>query len=68
MIINERYNDKEALELKKNYNHFLDKQNDIMKNTQCRFDKVLGDILGNDSVSTDQKTELKIFEPNICIY
>ena len=35
---------KESNETKKNYNHYIDKKNEIMKNTEFRLEDIFGDI------------------------
>ena len=51
--------DKEAMELKKIYNHYLDKRKEIMENTQCKVEDVFGDRVNKDTFSQDQ-----IIKPN----
>ena len=45
-------------ELKKIYNHYLDKRQDIMKNTKFDVKEVFGDIIGKDTFSPEQITKL----------
>ena len=49
-----KIDEKEALELKKIYNHYLYKRKEIMKNTQFRVEDVFGDIISEDNISQDQ--------------
>ena len=53
--------DKEALELKKIYNHYPDKRKEIMKNTSFKVEDVFGDIMSKDSFSQEQITKLNNF-------
>ena len=52
---------KEAMELKKIYNHYLDKRSEIMKNTSFRVEDVFGDVISKDSISPEQITKLNKF-------
>ena len=52
---------KEAQELKKIYNHYLDKRKEIMKNTQFKVDDIFGDIISKDTISPEQMTKLNNF-------
>ena len=53
--------DKEAQDLKNIYNHVLDKSKEIMKNTQFKVETLFGYILGKESISSEQITELNNF-------
>ena len=46
---------KEALELKRIYNHYLDKRNEIMNST------IISNVNSNDSISTEEITKLNNF-------
>ena len=59
-MVDKKIDEKEALELKKIYNQYLDKKA-IMKNTSFKVEDVLGDIFSKDSISPEQITKLKIF-------
>ena len=52
----ETINEKEAIELKKIYDHYLDKRSNLGKSNQFSFEDVLGDILIEYSVSREQIT------------
>ena len=68
-----KIDEKEAEELKKIYNHYLDNRKEIMKNTSFRVEDVLGDIISKDSISPKQITKpnkilaQKIVNINFCI-
>ena len=51
----------EAQEFKKNYNHYLDKRKEIMKNTSFKVEDVFGDVISKDSSSPEQITKLNNF-------
>ena len=55
-----KIDEKEAQELKKIYNHYLDKRKEIMKNTQFKVD-VFGDVISKDNFSQEQITKLNNF-------
>ena len=60
-MMDKKIDEKEALELKKIYNHYLDKKKGIMQNTQFKVEDVFGDIISEDSISPEQITKLKTF-------
>ena len=60
-MVDKKIDEKEALELKRNYNHYLDKKKDIMKNTQFEVEDVFGGIISTDNFSQVQTTELNNF-------
>ena len=60
-MIDKKIDEKEALELKKIYNHYLDKRKDIMKNTQFKVEDVFGDVISKDNFSQEQITKLNNF-------
>ena len=60
-MIDKKIDQKEAEELKKIYNHYLDKRKEIMKNTQFKLEDVFGVVIKKDSFSQEQITKLKNF-------
>ena len=54
-------NEKEVVELKKSYNHYLDKREEIMKSTQSKVEDVFGDVLSKDKFSQEQITKFNNF-------
>ena len=64
-MIDKNIDEKEAEELKKTYNHYLDKRKEIMKNTQFKFEDVFGDVLSKYIFSQEQITKLNNFSANI---
>ena len=59
--LDEKNDDKEALELKKIYNHYLDKRKEFMKSTQFKVEDVFGDVRSKDSISPEHITKLNNF-------
>ena len=57
-MIDKKTNRKKTEDLKKIYNHYLDKRKEIMKNTQFKAEDVFGDIISEDSFSPEQITKL----------
>ena len=55
---------KETEELKKIYNHYLDKRSEMRKNTQFKVEDVFGDVINKHSFSTEQTTKLNFFSQN----
>ena len=60
-MVNKNIDEKEALELKKNHNQYLDKRKEIMKNTSFKVEDIFGDIISRDSLSPEQITKLYNF-------
>ena len=60
-MIDKKINEKEALELKKVYNHYLDKRKKIMNSTKFKVEDIFGDVTSKDSVLPEQITKPNIF-------
>ena len=57
-MIDKELSGKEAVELKKNYNHYVHRRSEIMKNTQFKVEDVFADISSKDSISPEKITKL----------
>ena len=44
-MVDEKINEKEAEELKKIYNHYIDKRKETMTSTQFKVEDVFGDVI-----------------------
>ena len=64
-MVDERIDDKEVLQLKKIYNHYLHKRREIMKNSSCKVEDVPGDAISKDNFSQEQITKLNNFSAKI---
>ena len=53
-MLDKKKDAKEALELKKVNNHYLDKRKKILKKTQFKVEDVFGDIISKDIFSQEQ--------------
>ena len=51
----------EALKFKKNYNHYLDKRKEVLKNTSFRTEDVFFNIINIDSISQEQINKPIVF-------
>ena len=60
-MVHEKTNEKEALELKKIYNPYLDKRRKIMNSTKFRVEDIFGDVISKDPISPEQTNKLKNF-------
>ena len=60
-IVDKKIDGKEAQELKKIYNHYLDKRKEIMKKTQFKVEDVFGDVISKDNFSQEHITKLNNF-------
>ena len=64
-MIDKKIDEKEALELKKIYNPYLDKRKEIMDSTKFKVEDIFGDVISKDSISPEQITKLNIFSAKI---
>ena len=60
-MVDKKIDEKEALELKKICNHYIDKRSEIMKNTSFKVEDVFGDVISKDNFSHEQITKLNNF-------
>ena len=60
-MVDKKIDEREAQELKKIYNHYIDKRSEIMKNTSFKFEDVFGDVISKDNFSQEQITKLNNF-------
>ena len=60
-MIDKKLDEKEALELKKIFNHYLDKRKEIMNSTKFKVEDIFGDVISKDSISPEQITKLNNF-------
>ena len=60
-MIDKKIGEKEALELKKIYNHYVDKRKEIMDSTKFKVEVFFGDVKTKDSISQEQITKLNNF-------
>ena len=56
-----KIDEKEAQELKKIYNHYVDKRKGIMNSTKFKAEDIFGDVIGKDSISPEHITKLNNF-------
>ena len=60
-VVDKKIDEKEAQEMKKIYNHYLDRRKEIMKNTQFKREDVFGDVISKDNFSQEQIYKLNSF-------
>ena len=60
-MIDKKIDEKEALELKKIYSHYVDKRKENMDSTKFKVEDIFGDVISKDSISTEQITKPNIF-------
>ena len=56
-MVDKKIDEKEAEELKKFYDHYIDKRSEIMKSTSFRVEDVFGDVISKDNFSQEQLTK-----------
>ena len=59
--IDKKIDEKEAEQLKQNYNHYIDKKSELMKNTQFKVEDIFDTVISKDTNSTEQITKLNNF-------
>ena len=64
-MIVKKIDEKEAQELKKIYNHYVDKRKEIMNSTKFKVEDIFGDVISKDSISPEQITKLNNFSAKI---
>ena len=64
-MADKKIDEKEALELKKIYNRYLDKRKEIMDSTKFKVEDIFGDVISKDSISSEQITKLNNFSAKI---
>ena len=64
-MIDKKIDQTEAEELKKIYNHYLDKRKEINKNTSFRVEDVFDDVISRDNFIQEQITKLHILSAKI---
>ena len=60
-MIDKKIDQKEAEELQKIFNHYVDKRSQIMKNTSFKVEDIFGDVINKNTISTEQITKLNNF-------
>ena len=60
-MIDKKIDQKEADQLRKIYNHYIDKKSEIMKNTSLKVEDGFGDVISKDNFSQEQITKLNNF-------
>ena len=60
-MVDKKIDEKEASELKKIYNHYIDERSQIMKNTQFKVEDIFGDVISKGKFSQEQITKLNNF-------
>ena len=60
-MIDKKIDEKEALELKKIYNRYLDKRKEKMNSTKYRVEDIFSDVISKDFISPEQITKLNNF-------
>ena len=64
-MIDKKIEGKEALDLKKIHNHYLNKRKEIMNSTRFKVEDIFGDVISKDSISPEQITKLNNFSAKI---
>ena len=60
-MIDKNIDEKEAQELKKIYNHYIDKRTEIMDSTKFQVEDIFGEVISKDTISQEQIIKLNNF-------
>ena len=60
-MIDKKIDELECLELKKMYNHYIDKRKEIMDSTKFKVEVIFGDVISKNPISPEQITKLDSF-------
>ena len=60
-MVDKKIDEKEALEFKKIYNHYIDKRKEIMNSTEFKVEDIFVDVILKDSISQEHITKLHNF-------
>ena len=60
-MVDKKFDQKEAEQLKQIYNHSIDKKTELMKNTSFKVEDVFADVIRKDKFSQEQITKLNTF-------
>ena len=60
-MIDKKIDEKETQELKKIYNHYIDKKSEIMRNTSFKVEDIFGYVFSKDSILPEQIIKLENF-------
>ena len=60
-MIDKKFDPKEADQLKQIYNHYIDKKEEIMKNTSFKVEDIFGEFISKDTISQEQIIKLNNF-------
>ena len=60
-MVDKKFDEKEALEMKKIYNLYLGKRKEIMNSTKFKVDVIFGDVISKGSFSPEEITKLNDF-------
>ena len=66
-LVDKKIDEEEAQELKKIYNHYLDKRKEIMKNTSFKVEDVFEDVISKNNFSQERKTKLNNYQKIVII-
>ena len=60
-MIDQNVDEKKALELKKIFNHYIDKRKEVMNSTKFKVEDIFGDVISKHSISPEQITKRNNF-------
>ena len=66
-MIDEKIDEKEAQELKKIYNDYIDKRKENMENTQVKVEDIFSDVISKDSISPEKIIKINNFSAKLLL-
>ena len=60
-MFDRNFDEKEAVQLKQIYNHYIDRRKEIMNSTKFKVEDIFGDLISKDPISTEQITKTNNF-------
>jgi len=57
-MVDKKIDENKTIELKKIYNHYLDKRKEVMNSTKFEVEDIFGDVINKDNISQDQIIKL----------
>ena len=64
-MVDTKIHEKESEKLRSIYNHYINKEDEIKKSTQCRFEEIFGNSNPEDTISPKQIAKLNFFSAKI---
>ena len=64
-MVDKKNHERESIELKKIYNHYIDKRKEILNSTKFKVEDIFDDVRSKDSITPEQINKLNNFSTKI---